>query len=128
MWGGTGADSLVGGDGNDAYYLDDVNDRVTETNANPVSGGVDQIHSYLASHILAANVENGWILAAGAANLTGNGLGNLLYGAAGANGLDGGAGNDTLLGGLGNDSLTGGLGADVFRFDTLPNAATNRDT
>jgi len=24
--------------------------------------------------------------------------------------------------------LAGGLGADVFRFDTLPNAATNRDT
>jgi serralysin len=29
---------------------------------------------------------------------------------------------------LGNDSLLGGLGADIFRFDTLPNAATNRDT
>ncbi|TLD44982.1 MAG: Mannuronan C5-epimerase AlgE2 [Accumulibacter sp.] len=33
-----------------------------------------------------------------------------------------------MLGGLGNDSLIGGSGSDVFRFDTLPDAATNRDT
>ncbi|WP_287695850.1 hypothetical protein, partial [Accumulibacter sp.] len=112
LWGGTGADSLIGGDGNDAYYLDHVFDSVTETNANPASGGVDQVYSYLASHILAAHVENGWILAAGAANLTGNGLDNLLYGAAGANVLNGAAGNDTLNGGGGNDTLWGGTGAD----------------
>ncbi|MEF8756300.1 MAG: hypothetical protein V5B60_20575 [Accumulibacter sp.] len=200
LWGGTGADSLVGGDGSDFYYLDDAGDSVSESNANPATGGTDQVLSYLASTILGAHVENGRILATGAANLSGNTLDNLLYAGAGSNVLDGaggndtlsylygassgvslslaivgaqatggsgsdsvagiehlvgsthadtltgdgfanrldggngndtlagGAGNDTLLGGLGNDSLTGGLGADIFRFDTLPNAATNRDT
>jgi len=200
LWGGTGADSLVGGDGNDAYYLDNAGDSVSETNANPASGGTDQVFSYLAAITLAANVENGRILAPGTANLSGNGLDNFLeagsgnnvldgaggidtvtylYGASsgvsvslavagaqatggsgsdtlinienltgstypdtltgngnanridGGNGsdtLDGGAGNDHLLGGLGNDSLFGGSGADIFRFDTQPHAASNRDT
>ena len=199
LWGGTGADSLVGGDGSDSYYVDLAGDSVTESNANPSSGGIDLVYSSLAAYTLGANVENGRILAAGAANLSGNGLDNLLYAGAGANVLNGaggndtlsylygassgvsvslavlvaqatggsdsdtlagiehligstradtltgdglancleggngndtltgGAGNDTLLGGLGNDSLTGGVGADVFRFDTLPNAASNRD-
>ena len=198
--GGPAADSLVGGDGSDFYYVDDAGDSVTETNANPATGGIDQVVSYLAAYTLGAHIESGRILATGAANLTGNALDNLLYAGAGNNVLDGtggndtlsylygassgvsvslavagaqatggsgsdtltgiehlvgsthadtlsgdglanrleggngndtlagGAGNDTLLGGLGNDSLAGGLGADSFRFDTLPNAASNRDT
>ena len=32
------------------------------------------------------------------------------------------------MGGLGNDNLTGGLGADVFVFNTAPNASPNKDT
>ncbi|MEF8756314.1 MAG: Calx-beta domain-containing protein [Accumulibacter sp.] len=200
LWGGTGADSLVGGDGSDAYYIDNAGDSVTESNANPTTGGIDLVYSSIAAYTLGANVENGRILATGAADLSGNALANLLYAGAGANLLNGaggndtlsylygassgvsvslavagaqatggsgsdtlvaienligsthadtltgdglanrleggngndtlagGAGNDTLLGGLGNDSLTGGVGADIFRFDTLPNAATNRDT
>jgi Ca2+-binding RTX toxin-like protein len=180
LWGGTGADSLTGGDGNDSYYVDHAGDSVTETNANPATGGIDQVFSYLAAYTLGAHIENGRILATGAASLSGNGLANLLYAGAGNNLLDGAGGNDTasylygassgvtaslasgtatggsgsdtlagienlvgsayadtlsgdgganlLSGGNGNDTLTGGLGADIFRFDTLPNAATNRDT
>jgi Ca2+-binding RTX toxin-like protein len=200
LWGGTGADSLLGGDGNDAYYLDNVGDSVSETSANPASGGTDQVFSYLAAHTLGANVENGRILTAAAANLAGNGLANIIEAGTGSNVLDGaggtdtvsylygtssgvtlslaiagaqatggsgsdtlisienlsgstyadtltgdgsanrleggngndtlggGAGNDLLAGGLGNDSLVGGSGADLFRFDTLPDAASNRDT
>jgi Ca2+-binding RTX toxin-like protein len=200
LWGGTGADSLSGGDGADLYYVDHAGDSVSESNANPTTGGIDLVYSSIAAYTLGANVENGRILATGAASLNGNALANLLYAGAGNNLLDGaggndtasylygassgvnvslailgaqatggsgsdtltgiehvigsayadtltgdglanrleggngndtlagGAGNDTLLGGLGNDSLTGGLGADTFRFDTLPNAATNRDT
>jgi Ca2+-binding RTX toxin-like protein len=157
------------------------------------------VHTTLASYTLGNHVENGRILASGAANLTGNALNNLLYAGTGNNVLDGGAGSDTvtwaygvsgasrrhrqprqrhrqrlrqrhpdrhraphrlverrpphrrrqrqqpqrrprqrhprrrrgadtLAGGDGNDELSGGLGADVFRFDTLPNATTNRDT
>jgi serralysin len=46
----------------------------------------------------------------------------------GANALTGTAFNDLLIGGNGNDTLTGGLGADIFVFNTQPNAATNHDT
>ncbi|MEF8754916.1 MAG: hypothetical protein V5B60_13440 [Accumulibacter sp.] len=61
--------------------------------------------------------------------MPGSGVGNDTISAAGGDDLpDGGAGSDTLLGGLGNDTLTGSSGADIFRFDTLPHSATNRDT
>jgi Ca2+-binding RTX toxin-like protein len=65
---------------------------------------------------------------ANADRLTGNGNANSLTGGAGNDTLDGGGGADLLAGGLGNDVLSGGLGADIFRFDTLPNVTTNRDT
>jgi serralysin len=65
---------------------------------------------------------------AGNDNLTG-GLGNdTLTGDAGNDTLVGGDGADTLQGGLGNDSMTGGAGADLFLFDTAPNATSNKDT
>jgi len=191
LWGGTGADSLVGSDGADSYYIDHAGDSVTESNANPATGGIDLVYSSLVAYALGANVESGRILATGAASLTGNGLDNLLYAGTGnnlldgaggndtlsylygassgvnvslavagaqatggsgsdtltgiehligsthadtlsgdgsANRLEGGNGHDTLAGGAGNDTLLGGVGADTFRFDTRPNAATNRDT
>lgn len=94
--GGTGADTLTGGDGSDNYYVDNSGDIVSETNATSSTGGIDTTHSYLASYTLTANVENGRILATGAANLTGNSLNNLLFAAAGNNVLNGGAGIDTV--------------------------------
>ncbi|RWB79173.1 MAG: type I secretion C-terminal target domain-containing protein [Mesorhizobium sp.] len=69
--------------------------------------------------------------------ITGNDVGNMLYGGAGADNLSGAGGNDTLVGGAGNDTLnggsgndllvggsgqdtlTGGAGADTFRLDHL---------
>ena len=60
--------------------------------------------------------------------LTGNGSANRLGGGKGADTLAGGGGNDTLIGGAGKDKLTGGSGLDVFRFETTPNATSNRDT
>ena len=52
-----------------------------------------------------------------------------LFGNSGNDTLNGGSGvfTDYLYGGLGNDTLTGGFGNDVFVFNTLPNALTNRD-
>ncbi len=61
-------------------------------------------------------------------HLTGSNFADTLLGSGGANKINGGTGNDHLAGGLGNDTLTGGIGIDTFRFDTLPNAASNRDT
>ncbi len=93
--GGLGADTMSGGDGSDTYYVDNLGDVVSETNATASTGGYDMVNSYLGAYTLAANVENGRILATGAANLTGNGLGNILCAGSGNNVLDGGNGVDT---------------------------------
>lgn len=70
------------------------------------------------------------LIQSGTANIsaTGNSLNNAMKANSGNNMLSGMAGNDTLWGGLGNDTLCGGSGADVFKFDTTPNATTNLDT
>lgn len=93
--GAAGADSMSGGDGNDTYYVDNVDDTVIETNANPLPGGIDSVHSSLAAYTLGNNVENLYIDSAGAANGTGNALDNTLFAGAGNNVLDGRDGNDT---------------------------------
>ncbi len=93
--GRAGADKMLGGDGSDTYYVDHTGDLVSETNAVARAGGTDSVYSSLASYTLGANVENGRIIATGAANLIGNGLNNVLYAGAGNNVLHGGAGSDT---------------------------------
>ncbi|MBL8398786.1 MAG: hypothetical protein JNL84_11700, partial [Candidatus Accumulibacter sp.] len=95
--GGAGADTLIGGDGSDYYIVDNPADVVSESNADPISGGIDTVHSVATAFTLSANVENGRILATGAANLTGNTLDNLLFAGTGHNVLSGGAGADTLV-------------------------------
>ncbi|QKS30014.1 MAG: DUF4347 domain-containing protein [Candidatus Accumulibacter similis] len=104
--GGAGADSMTGGDGNDFYYVDHAGDVVSETNAT-ASGGTDLVFTTVASYILGAHVENARILAAGAANLTGNALDNLLYAGLGNNVLNGGAGSDTVTWVSGVSGATG---------------------
>jgi Ca2+-binding RTX toxin-like protein len=101
--GGLGADGMNGGDGNDLYYVDNAGDLVFENQANPATGGIDTVYSYLANYTLGANVENGRILATGAANLTGNTLNNTLTGNSSANFLNGSTGADTMVGGDGSD-------------------------
>ncbi|MCF1710655.1 hypothetical protein L0V05_17745 [Tabrizicola sp. J26] len=94
--GGGGNDTMVGGDGSDLYTVDSVGDVVSESNAAAVTGGIDRVNSLLAAYTLGANVEEGQILANGAANLTGNGLANTLIAGAGNNVLNGLAGSDTV--------------------------------
>jgi len=98
---------MTGGDGSDVYYVRDVGDLVSETNATASSGGTDTVYSYLSAYTLTANVENGRILATVAANLTGNTLNNVLYAGAGNNGLDGGSGIDTVSYAYGLAGTTG---------------------
>ena len=90
-----GADILIGGDDSDTYYVDNIGDTVTETNASISTGGTDLVNSYLSTYTLTPNVENGRILASGTASLTGNTLNNVLDAGAGNNILDGGTGMDT---------------------------------
>ena len=66
----------------------------------------------------------------GAAEGTGNALGNEITGGDGANVLKGLGGNDTLNGRGGADDLLGGAGADTFAFDFAFESAAgagNRD-
>jgi Ca2+-binding RTX toxin-like protein len=111
--GGKGADKLMGGLGNDTYYVDNKGDKVTEE----ANAGTDTVISSI-SYVLGANLENLTLSGKSAINGTGNGLNNLLLGNIGANSLNGLAGDDLIFGGLGKDKLKGGAGKDTFDFNT----------
>jgi Ca2+-binding RTX toxin-like protein len=108
--GGTGADALLGGLGNDAYYVDNVHDMVTETSV--LATEIDTVNSTI-SYTLGANLENLALTGSAAINGTGNALSNTLTGNDCANILTGGIGNDQLIGGNGIDLFIGGKGKDV---------------
>lgn len=91
---------LVGGDGDDTYYVNGTTKVVEKAGE-----GRDTIVSWNTETVLSDNVENLTIKAAGAAIGTGNDLANVIIGGAGAN---------VLTGGRGDDVLTGGGGGDVF--------------
>ena len=149
--GGLGSDRMTGGNGNDTYVVDSSLDTIIEF----ANGGIDLVQSSAATYTLGNNAENLTLTGNAAINGAGNSLSNLLTGnsavnsisggggndtiiggggndilkgAAGNDSLVGGTGNDTLLGGGGNDRLTGGAGADVFVFNSAPNASSNMDT
>jgi Ca2+-binding RTX toxin-like protein len=98
--GGAGIDTMAGGLGNDIYYVDRLQDVVTEL----AGEGTDVVYA-TADWALAAGQSIETLQATGtsAVRLTGNELANQLYGNAAANVLSGGAGIDTMAGGLGND-------------------------
>ena len=97
--GGTGADTLKGLGGNDTYIVDNRGDRVNES----IGAGTDKVNTTLAAYTLTANVENLKYTGTDDFSGTGNGLANVLAGAAGNDRLDGRAGGDTMLGGAGSD-------------------------
>lgn len=102
---------MVGGTGQDTYYVNIASDVVSEG----IDGGIDTVNSTV-TFTLAVNVENLNLIGAGAAGGTGNALANTLVGNAAANALSGLGGDDILNGGGGKDALSGGLGADRFVF------------
>lgn len=101
---------MVGGTGNDFYYVDSGADRVVETSS--AASETDSVSSSI-SYALGNNVER-LILTDTAINGYGNTLSNLIEGNAVNNLLNGGAGNDTLNGAAGNDTVYGGTGNDVL--------------
>ncbi|HEX8586035.1 MAG TPA: M10 family metallopeptidase C-terminal domain-containing protein [Allosphingosinicella sp.] len=107
-----GADSMVGGLGNDIYLIDNIGDVAEEQ----AGQGTDEARTALAAYSLGANLERlvSFNATAGQA-LTGNALANTLVGSAFGDVLDGGAGNDVLEGGLGND---------VYLVDSLADVVT----
>ena len=107
------ADVLVGGLGNDIYYLG-TGDTVTEAS----NAGTDTIISASTINLTTngSNVENAILTAAG--TITGNTLANKLTGSSGIDTISGGTGNDTIDGGAETsaaiDSLIGGAGDDTY--------------
>lgn len=119
--GGSG-DTLVGGSGNDTYYVGSSERLIEAANA-----GTDTVIAHI-DYSLSANFENLTLAdydtaLRGTGNavinkITGNSYDNVLDGGEGADSLIGGAGNDTLIGGIGIDTLSGGLGDDTFVVDS----------
>ena len=135
--GGVGADYLDGGKGVDTFYVDSLSDVVVDTASD---AGQDTVLT-MVDFALPANVEvlvfNG---GAGALNMIGNNLANVVLGnnfansiltlegndyivaLGGADTIDGGAGMDFLFGGVGADFLTGGAGNDFFSYTAIGEA------
>ncbi|MBC7954127.1 MAG: hypothetical protein H7Z12_20205 [Rhodospirillaceae bacterium] len=109
--GGTLADTLIGGAGNDAYYVDNTSDVVTELS----SEGTDTVYSSV-NLTLTANVENLTGQGATGRTFTGNTLANVMTGTTGADIIDASSGNDTIMGSGGADALYGSTGDDSFTF------------
>jgi Ca2+-binding RTX toxin-like protein len=92
-----GADTMLGGAGNDSYVVDDNGDVVIEF----AGEGFDQVSASI-NYVLARQVEQ-LSLTGSAIRATGNDLDNLLFGNSLANDLDGAAGADAMSGGAGDD-------------------------
>ena len=118
--GGLGADAMTGGDGNDVYFVDNIGDTISETNADAVTGGIDKVGAYI-SYTLGANVEQLVLKGTSAINGTGNSLNNTLIGNSAANILDGGTGADAMIGGDGDDTYVIDVATDIIQADTSGN-------
>ena len=107
--GGAGADGMIGWDGDDTYYVDNIGDSILESSG----GGTDSIYSSISLGLsVFAYVENLYLIGTGNINAWGSWQANIIAGNSGNNNLDGNQGDDTLYGGGGNDTLDGGDGAD----------------
>lgn len=118
-----GADDMVGGTGNDTYYVDNFKDIIDEIELG--GGGVDTVVSSVSINIGSGFQNKVWgdfenLTLSGSGNIvgTGNNLNNALRGNVGANVLRGLEGNDWIAGGAGNDTLSGGTGSDSFVFNS----------
>ena len=117
FFGGAGAaDTLQGGLGVDTYFVDDAADIIVE-----LAGEGRDVAAAAFDYALGAGVSvelmtTGWIGGTATIALTGNEIGNEIWGNDGANALLGGGGNafDALIAFGGNDRLDGGGGFDLL--------------
>ena len=125
------ADLMIGGLGNDTYYVDNAADGILEEAG---EGNSDAIYSSV-GYTICDNVENMYLTGARNVGAFGNALenwiagnqgNNTLLGLAGDDFIEGSAGDDRLSGGEGKDILYGGVGRDTFLLDAAP-VLSNRD-
>ena len=113
--GSTGKDILIGGTGNDTYYVDNIGDQVREASTASGTSTQDIVVSSI-DYTLGDTLEN--LTLTGSAKVgTGNSSANHIIGNSAANTLTGLGGNDTLNGGKGSDTLIGGTGDDIYHVD-----------
>jgi Ca2+-binding RTX toxin-like protein len=119
---GNGFDShLLGGSGNDHYFVNSTSDAVVELS----SQGTDTVTATI-DYVLGDNLEN--LELTGTAHIgTGNALANQITGTAGNDELSGMAGNDRIVGGGGGDKLWGGAGKDTFVFNASELTSSGMD-
>ncbi len=108
------AASFVGGDGDDRYNVNNLNDAIVE---NP-NGGIDTVYTSVSGYALSDNIERLYLQET--VNIgKGNKQDNALYGNQWQNLLYGNDGNDYLYGGAGKDTMMGGRGDDIYDVDRL---------
>jgi len=108
--GGAGVDLMAGGAGNDAYYVDDYRDTVTEA----AGQGTDTVYVTTSYYQLGANIENLTAVGAGGFQLVGGNTANVITGGLAFDQLWGRDGNDTLISNGGGDAMGGGTGDDLY--------------
>lgn len=119
MDGQSGADVMLGGLGDDVYYIDDVGDVLIEEE----DSGYDKVISNI-SYSLGEHLEELWLRTGTSAltadgndldnKIVGNQNDNIIYGYDGRDELLGGPGDDFIFGGAGNDLIFGGAGHDAL--------------
>lgn len=112
--GGSGIDTMVGGKGDDTYVVGHSRDIVVEK----AGEGYDTVQLWTKDYVLADNVEKLLVKHAAGGVAAGNDLANV---------IEGGGGDDIIIGGRGNDILTGGTGADTFVFKSGDGSDTITD-
>ena len=127
--GGSHGDYMNGGAGDDIYYVDDLDDVVSERKEfvridEPISfdaGGDDTVETTLQQYTLEQNlfwaIENLTFTGIGMFRGTGNSVDNRITGSFSSDTLRGLAGDDTLDGRSGADRMEGGLDDDTYFVD-----------
>jgi trimeric autotransporter adhesin len=101
-----GDDAMVGGAGNDTYWVDSSTDIINEVTLG--GAGIDLVYAVGVDYTLSLNVDNLTLKGLPGFNDL-NGYGNLS-----GNIIIGTSGNNVLVGGLGADTLNGGTGNDTY--------------
>lgn len=108
--GGSGADNMFGGAGNDTYFVNSLSDYVSER----TNEGIDTVVTSLSTYVLGLNIENLTFTGVVSASAAGNALNNFITGNNASNAINGNDGNDTIYGLDGDDQLFGGKNIDYI--------------
>ncbi|WP_204115955.1 calcium-binding protein [Shimia biformata] len=132
--GGSGIDTLVLSDQNDAYFLqDDFADMPDGVDTELSPWGNESPARFRNIEIIDARGGNDLVdmtshmfVSGGVTVLGGNGN-DTIWGSASSERLEGEAGDDIIFGGAGADTLVGGSGADVFEFTSTSSQSRLED-